>query len=581
MLPPAAAIIGLLGALAPGTARAQPPAVPTPGLASGFGLGTGTPAPSAFAGAPGGGPEVRLNSTFLDTGLGALLPSRGGNTQATRAFDWFGNITLFGLATDNFRNSSSNRQTQFQGTVRPTLGVVADSARVTGSAFYSPGYSVFAGDNSQPPRLDHRFGGNMTGVIVPDRVFLNARAFGALVPVLPGQRLEGDQTPLARDEFSQSTTFILSPYVVQPFGTLATGIAGYTYNRTERSGRAVSLEPGGLPVFVPNVLTTHTGFAALRTGEDFGRFVAEARVNGSTFEGGGPVTDGGHRALALIETRYAFTRTVSGLVEGGYENVRFGGTRPLRIDEPVWGVGVRLDPGPNTSIIARYRRRNGFDSPAIDARTALGPRTLVFANYAETLGTGLLTQSDLLTTVTVDELGNTVDSRTGSPTSAIGGGALLGAAGSGQLNRVQRGSIGASRIFGLNQLTLTYTYDRLAPVSVAPGTLAFAREAHTGSFTWSRPLTPQTTLIGTAQVGFFDAQTGGVAGNATGSTRGNTTGTNYLGRAVVRHLFTERLSGSVQYQLSYRTTEAGRLGAAFGSSNSVQNTLIATLTQAF
>jgi hypothetical protein len=517
---------------------------------------------------------VRLN-TFLDTGLGALLPSRRGDAEAGRAFDWFGSVQLRALGTDNFRGSPSNREAEFQGSVRPLLGLRADSARLTGSVFYAPTFSAFAGGVNQPARLDHRFGGDTTAVVVPDRVFVNARAFGSVVPILPAQRLEGDEAPLARDQLSQTTTFVLSPYVVQPFGTRATGIAGYTWNRTERDGRTTSLTPGGLPVFTPNVLTTHTGYAALRTGEDFGRLAAEARVRGSSFEGGGAVTDGGHRALALLELRYAFTRTVAGLVEGGYESLRFGGTNPLRVDEPVWGVGVRLDPGPNTVVIARYRRRDGFDSPQIEARTALGPRTTLFADYFERLGTGLLNQADLLSTVTVDELGNTVDSRTGLPSSALGaGGAALGAAGSTSLNRIRRGGAGVSRSFGLNQVTLRYTYDRTSPASVAPGTLGLSQEVHTGALIWSRPITPQTTLVGTAQVGFFDT----AAAGAPAAARGSTTGTNILGRASVLQQFTDRLTGVLQYQITHRSTETAGVP---GSRDSVQNTIVATLTQAF
>ncbi len=270
----------------------------------------------------------------------------------------------------------------------------------------------------------------------------------------------------------------------------------------------------------------------------------------------------------MLETRYALTRTVAVLAEGGYESLRFGGSNPRRIDAPVWGFGVRLDPGPNTVIIARYRRRDSFESPQIEARTALGPRTTLFADYSERFGTGLLNQADLLSTVSVDELGNTVDGRSGAPTSPLGaGGTALGAAGGTTLNRTRRGTAGVTRLFGINTLTLRYSYDRITPLSLAPGTLGLEREVHTGALIWSRPLTPQTTLTGTAQVGFFES-----------ATTGGGSGTNILGRAAVQHRFTERLAGSLIYQISHRSTEVRRIS---GSSELLQNTLIATLIQAF
>jgi len=520
--------------------------------------------PGASAGGGGALPPVRLGG-FLDEGLEGLLPSRRGDTA--REYDWFGSIQGRALATDNFRNSTDRREAELVGTLRPTIGVLADSARLTGQLRYSPGFSVFAGETNQPARLDHRFVGNGTAVIVPDRVFLNARAFGSLIPVLPGNL--DTETPLPRREFTQSYTFTASPYAVQRFGTLATAIAGYTISHNIRDGQTVRLTPNTAPIFRSSDLTTHTGYAGLRTGEDFGRFAAEARVRGTTFVGGGPVTDGGHRALALLETRYSITRTVAGLVEGGYESLRFGGTRPLRVDAPVWGVGVRLDPGPNTVVIARYRRRDGFDSPQLDARTSLGPRTTLFAGYFERLGTGLLRQSDLLNSVSVDELGNPVDSRTGEPVADLGNSSITGAAGQNSLNRVRRGNIGVTHFLGRDTITLRYAYDRQNPVSADPNTLALSRESHTGSVIYQRPLSPQTTLIGIAQAGQFELANIG--------SRGNT----YLGRALVRHLFNERLVGTLQYQLTYRTTETDRGGISTGPRDSIQNTIIATLTQAF
>ncbi len=101
---------------------------------------------------------------------------------------------------------------------------------------------------------------------------------------------------------------------------------------------------------------------------------------------------------------------------------------------------------------------------------------------------------------------------------------------------------------------------------MVPGSLGISQEVHTGALVWSRPLTPQTTLVGTAQVGFFDVET----------TR--STGTNILGRASVLHQFTDRLTGVLQYQITHRSTEVSGVP---GSRDSVQNTIIATLTQAF
>ena len=152
----------------------------------------------------------------------------------------------------------------------------------------------------------------------------------------------------------------------------------------------------------------------VRSGEDFGRLALQARVDGTKYVGNG-IYDDSHRFITALETRYAILRSVALLGEIGYENQEYSGTSPFSISDAIWSVGLRLTPGPDSIVVIKYGRQNGFNSFYLNAGTALGGRTNLFATYRETLATTLTQAQDLLATTTVDALGNPVDSQSGAP----------------------------------------------------------------------------------------------------------------------------------------------------------------------
>lgn len=503
--------------------------------------------PGGFLEAPFGGPPVNLGGT---------TPSRGYVIEPA--------LTLRVLATDNSQIEDRRRDSEFITSIVPSIRVTAETAAFRGSFGYAPSLNFYAND-TEDTRVDHRFFGAGTLTLLPERVFVDIRALGNVTPIAPGFN-DATIASSRRDGFTQNYFFSISPYAIQRWGSAATSVVGYNFAYSRRDGTSSQLFPGGPEITNDSELITHTGYAAVRSGEDLGRLILEARISGTAYVGGGEVTDGGERALGLIEARYAITPIFAVLGEIGYEHLSFGGLPPYRVDGMVWAGGFRLDPSPSTTITARYRRRDGFDSPSVDARVGIGQRTVLFGRYSEQVTTALAQVSDLLTTVTVDEFGNAIG-RDGAPVPQFDSGAFLGQQNG--LFRSRRGIASLSHQLPRDTFTLQYVYDRRTPISIAPGEVTFPEETQSVSLLWRREIGPVTTGFGS--VGYSWNRVGFLA------SRYNTV----TARLGVVHNFSDRLVGSLQYQFTERLRSEDGPPGTLAPGDTTQNTVIASLTTRF
>lgn len=576
----AAACGGILAMAQP--ARAQEATAPASGGAAAAPAGSGQAQPAPvrpFAGTeqqPVGGigpfgaippanfvrPEARPGG-FLDPFFGGPPVNLGGTTPS-RGYVVEPALTLRVLATDNSQIGDRRRDSEVVTTIAPQIRIAAETAALRGSFFYAPGVNFYA-NGTEDTRIDNRFLGAATLTVVPERVFVDFRALGNVTPIAPGFN-DATIASSRRDGFTQNYFFTVSPYAIQRWGSAATSVIGYNFAYSRRDGTSTRLFPGGPEVSNDSELITHSGFAAVRSGEDLGRLVLEARISGTAYVGGGEITDGAERGLALLEARYAITPTVAVLGEVGYEHLRFGGIPPYRVDGMVWAFGLRLDPSPNTTITARYRRRDGFDSPSVEARIGLGQRTVAFASYSEQVTTALAQVSDLLSTVTVDEFGNAIG-RDGAPIPQLDSGAFLGQQDG--LFRSRRGTASISHQLPRDTFTLQYVFDRRTPLASAPGQFVFAQETQSVALLWRREIGPVTTGFGSV----------GYSWN-----RSDTLASQYdtlTARVGVVHSFSERLVGSLQYQFTERLRSEGGNAGAFAPRDTTQNTVIASVTTRF
>jgi len=568
-----AAMTGVL-ALSAGPVLAQAPLPPGEG---GFGAPIGAPVGGAIGGpiaapaeaTPAGGvvpPPVAAPPAAYSTPRAAFQAGTLGlpftpepAAEPSRRLTLLPSLGAEVLATDNLNQAATNPRREVVTTLRPGLIVNLDALRLQGRLSYQPSIELYASDASRP-RVLQRFNGQALGTIVPNLLFLDLRGSGAVQAARGGFAPETLETT-GRNGVVQTTSFQVSPYLLHRFGELGTLQAGYAFQSVTQDSQGSSeglFTPGGQRFFADQDFTAHALYAVARSGPAFGRFALEARLSSTDYDGTG-VLDGAHRRSGTLEVRYAITRSIAVLAEGGYESLRYGGTPGFRLDEPVWGVGVRLAPSPESAITLRYNRRSGFESPSVEAVVALGGRTRLFASYAETLTTGAQRAADLLSTTTLDALGNPVDALTGAPVFQPFGDSFLGAQNS--LQRIRRATVTLTQTWLRDNFALTFTSEQQRPVSFAPGSTGFAQRGHTINFSWARALSPETT-------GLVGLQYGRREREGQGDT--DVYGLN-LGLSTQLR---PRLNGYVRYALTSRTAD-------LAEGRSVQNIVVVGLRQSF
>jgi len=467
------------------------------------------------------------------------------------------------LGTDNVSQTNTQRRSDFITTITPGLLVSTDTSRLQGIANFAPYAQIYARDTSQT-RINQRYNGQFLVTVVPDAVFVDIRGAAAVQAAGGGFSTQG--TPVIdRNNQVQTQSFQISPYYVHRFADTATAQAGYAFQSVRQGlggNGSGGLTAQGTPFFSSQDFTANEGYAVIRTGPDFGRLAAEARVVSTDYDGTG-VLRAASRRIATVETRYSITRQFAVLAEGGYESQRYSGVPPFRLSEPVWGFGFRLTPSEQSAITVKYTHRNGFDSPAVNAVFGLGGRTQIFASYAETLTTGAQRAVDLLSNTTLDALGNPVDAATGAPVVQPFADSFLGAQSS--LQRVRRGTVSISQAWPRDIITLSFSYEQRRPIAVILGSTAVQQRGTSASLSWSHSLTPSTNFIGSVQYGRFD-QPGGVVGQGSSDV--------FSASATLATQFTPGLTGFVQYGLTNRINE-GQSGHA------LQNVVIIGLRQSF
>lgn len=519
------------------------------------------PPPPARVIPPRPGAEVAPDSPFRPGTIGfpftTLYTAPPGPERAWTISPSLGLSLTF---NDNIRATPRNRESDLIFAVSPAILVRADTLRIQGTLNYAPTASFYA-RNSDLNQLAHRGFGQVLVTLWPDRLFFDARG-AATVQSIAGGFAQEDNVAVSRPDQIQTFSASLSPYLVQRFGGLATLRAGYIYSFTDqqRPGRRPPTDVGLGPVgFTPSQFSAHTGYAVLRSGEDFGRLLLQGSVQATEFDGKG-LYDGAYRREALLETGYAFTRAIAGLVEIGYEQQRYNTIPRIEIDGLIWAAGIRFTPNEATSLTVKYGRRDGYDVASVLGRAELGPRTRLFASYSDRVTTTALRTADLLQAIVLDPLGNPVDARSGEPVLPAGAGSLLGVQGG--LFRIRAATLSLSHELRRDIVTLALTHENRRPLAAAPGqTVApFAQRASAVTLSWSRPLDEATNLTAFLRYGLSSAEG-----------RGETN--NYTAGAALTHLINPSLAGSLTYRVTYRE------GGAGGSV--LQNIVVAALRQSF
>jgi uncharacterized protein (PEP-CTERM system associated) len=535
--------------LSPSPARAQLE-LPSP---------EGSPGTSVFTprpGEPGFGRTPLPDAPVRPGTLGFPYGATATPGQPTQGLSLTPSLTLEQSYNDNIRATPRDHVFDYITRIVPGLLLNVETQRVQGTVNYAPSIQLYA-RNSDQNRVDQRFNGRLLGTLLPDTLFLDLRGASA-VSTLSGNTGQENDLSNTREDRLTTTSFSVSPYAVQRFGGVATVQVGYVFQAVNEDAASQRQVVNGVPTsFNSQDFTSNEVYLSARTGEDFGRFAFILRGSVLEYDGTGAL-DGAYRNIATLEGRYAFTPMIAALAEIGYQDQRYNSTPRVEINEPIWSVGVRLAPAPEDVVVARYGRRDGFNSFSLDANVGLGVRTRLFAKYEERISTSAQRAADLLSTTTVDALGNPVDALTGAPVGQPFAGSPFTAQGG--VLKVKAATATLSQIYERDTFTLGLTYEERTPIAATTGSTAQAQTAQLGTFSWAHQLGPRTTTINSVQYGVTEAS---VTGDSTRLS---------LSTALV-HQLTETLSGTLSYRLSSRGSNS--------DNRVIQNVILAGLRQTF
>jgi hypothetical protein len=309
-----------------------------------------------------------------------------GFSCAAAAGDWTITPRIAGQETftDNLLLTPTNRRSDFITGISPGISITGESPRLQAKFDYSPTVELFALTPSQN-FIGHNLYANGNATIVRDLFFLDARGYMALLPTNPGlstglissvpsalpavpsaigPSFPNLQQGISKNQLSQVSSFSASPYLAHRFDGLGSAELRYSISDTNFSGtQAGGLAPAGFAGQNTNALTNEAT-ASFVTGENFGRFQARLLLDAAQSSGTGVFNDSS-QTVELIDTGYRIARAITAIGTIGHEQLRFSGIPPIRTDDLVWGVGARLTPSPDATLVLNYGHRNGVTAPGL------------------------------------------------------------------------------------------------------------------------------------------------------------------------------------------------------------------------
>lgn len=567
-------------------------------------LGCAAGPTTALAQLTGGGttqPATGLDTARvgdLGSALQTYLPNGTAGTVAPRTIgpNWQVSPSIgvdVGL-TDNALRVNSPRRADVFALVTPAIQASADTARVQANASYTPSISIYAVNTNQSQVSQFGQAGALVA-LVPEAVFLDLRGSVSESSLFGGF---GTADGRGYNNNNQVTTyaFSLTPYVQHRFGGYGTAIASYSLAQTLQNQPTGSLVNQGFvnnnngvgvgPAFFGSSgnLTTQRERASFTTGENLGRINNLSIISATQYDGSGSYS-GAYRNETSTTTGYAITRNVTALGTIGYQDLHYAGLPPYNVNQGLWSVGGRYAPNPNLSLTLTYGRRDGIQDFAGNGSWFPTARTAIYANYSTGLTSSAEESQNVLETTSVGPSGLLTDRVTGAPV-ASGEGSFFGNQnGVFQLRRVSvsgllsytRDSFSAS-ISNERRTSVTNTVTNTGAGVVPPGTTTTGTF---GTISWGHQFSDRLNGNMTATYGVND--NGAAFGVAAGSQ------TSFTGTAGLAYIFTETLTGRVQYT----HTESSGVGvnglgpngfntfSNLQSGSYVENALLAGLRKSF
>ena len=407
----------------------------------------------------------------------------------------------------------------------PSVVLSGQTQRVTVNLNYRPQAQYYL-ENKKQNRIDQNLTGSAQATIIPEAVFVDARALTTVQSRVANQAPQGLST-LNKQDTIQTSNFSISPYAKKRFGSLGTLEGGYSFSDLIRSN-ATSTIPGAANNGSTLTNKVYLGFV---TGESLGRFNDNILASATKFDGAG-IMQNAHRYIANNELGYAITRNITMLAAGGIEDIRYGGTPGVRISDAIWSVGVTLRPNDLSTLTMRYADGLASDAEEIQNRLA---------------------------TASLDSAGNAYDSSTGAP--------IFGSSNTfspqSALNRVKTMTSSIIYILDRDTVSVGLTRTQRSPLSVQAGAPAANSSSLLGNLSWMHEFTSDVSVSSFLQYG-------------TQSTASLAGGDSKLLLATVStgYAISQTLTASLRYMLNKRSSNTP-------TGNTTQHMIIVSLHKGF
>lgn len=410
------------------------------------------------------------------------------------------------LGTDNSRalgygGTGQGRKGELVTTITPSLLIQGTSQRLTGSLFYGPQLRSFLREPRQNS-IGQNLNASARATLLEDLLFFNASAYASEFSRAGGIG-QGTGGNLARQDRVQTTNVSFGPQLRHAFADYGVVDLGYTFSVLSRTGDTLRSNTPFAPAITPGDTTTNTVQASFTSGQEFGRINFGLSFLRLDYDGPG-VLKGASRQSEILDLGYAYTRSVTLLGQVGHQDIKYGGVRPIRINDVLWSLGVRWNPDPDTTMTLRYGHRDGGDNFSFEGVTAPTARTRVSASYSEAMVSLADELQYALGRTQVAGPSLVVDKVTGMP--VLVNNNFAGAQGG--LSRTRRATLSAVLLQDIDTFTLTFNRDERTTLSAdvpgaVPGTVFYS-----GTLSWQRELSPG--LRGNAQATYGERSAKGV-----------------------------------------------------------------------
>jgi uncharacterized protein (PEP-CTERM system associated) len=428
-----------------------------------------------------------------------------GNTPGEAGWSITPSITLQEVLNDNIYQTSPDRRGDLITYVTPGLAIYGNTPRVQVRLNYQPSLLYYA-DNTSLNDVQQQLNAIGDFVLWQDHLYLDVRGLagvGASVGGAPGLGFgttggtaglqNGTTTNLTKQNSTQFTSFEASPYFLQKFEDYGTLKVGYTINQSSSSNTS-----GFSPISVTSTgpatsQTTNEELVQFTTGDFLNRISDIVLLDAKQYTTTG-ISQPGHNNTATNQLSYILNRSITVFGTLGYEDIDYGGTSPLIINDMVWLIGTTLTPNPRSTITVSYGHQNGADNLNVNGLYTLTARTSISVSYVNELGTQLQQVQNQLAAADINNAGSLINSRTGAPLSV--GNNLLGT--QNELYRSHTATVTTTTLLDRDTLALNAQYsDYIAAGGGATGSTS----GISATASWSHELSEDLTLSASGSYG--------------------------------------------------------------------------------